>query len=68
MTIAPAAQAADFQGKVVGVMDGDTVSVLTGDKTPIRVRLANIDAPEKGQAFGARAKQALSSMTYGHLV
>ena len=41
----------EIQGKVIRVLDGDTIEVLQ-DKKPIRVRLANIDAPEKKQAFG----------------
>ncbi|EMO1313865.1 thermonuclease family protein [Escherichia coli] len=54
---------ADIAGRVVGVIDGDTLDVLV-DKRPVRVRLAQIDAPEKRQAFGTRARQALSSLTY----
>ena len=42
---------ADFSGVVVSVLDGDTVDVLV-DSKPVRVRLAEIDAPEKAQAFG----------------
>lgn len=53
---------ADIAGRVVGVIDGDTLDVLV-DKRPVRVRLAQIDAPEKRQAFGTRARQALSSLT-----
>jgi hypothetical protein len=52
--LAVAAEA--FPAKVVGVTDGDTITVLR-DREPVRVRLNGIDAPEKGQAFGARAKQ-----------
>lgn len=55
---------AEFEGKVVAVIDGDTVDVLV-DRSPIRVRLASIDAPEKRQAFGQRAKQWLSDKTFG---
>ena len=43
--------AADFSGRVVGVLDGDTVEVLHNSR-PERVRLSGIDCPEKGQAFG----------------
>jgi endonuclease YncB( thermonuclease family) len=62
------AQAADWtvtSGRVVGVIDGDTVDVLTLDRIQQRVRLAGIDAPEKRQAFGQRAKQRLSDLAYG---
>ena len=51
-------------GKVVGVTDGDTLTLLV-KKTRYKIRLAGIDAPESGQAFGAKAKQALSSKVFG---
>ena len=44
--------AAEIQGKVIRVLDGDTIDVLQ-DKKPVRVRLLNIDAPEKKQAYGS---------------
>lgn len=59
---------ADFAGKVVAVSDGDTVTVLTEDETQVRVRLYGIDAPESGQDFGARAKQAASDLAFGQAV
>lgn len=58
---------ADFSGKVIGVLDGDTVDVLVDDR-PVRVRLSEIDAPEKRQAFGTRSRQALSAMVFGQIV
>lgn len=54
----------DFTGKVVGITDGDTVTVLVG-RTTTKVRLAYIDAPEARQPFGNRAKQALSDLVFG---
>jgi endonuclease YncB( thermonuclease family) len=54
----------DFTGRVVGVSDGDTITVLRG-RTPVKVRLHGIDAPEAGQDFGARAKQATSELAFG---
>lgn len=51
--------------RVVGVADGDTLTCLTADKRQIKTRLAQIDAPEKNQPFGQRAKQALSDWVYG---
>jgi endonuclease YncB( thermonuclease family) len=56
-----------FSGKVVGVADGDTITVLR-DKEQVRIRLYGIDCPEKGQAFGKRAKQFTSKMVYGKVV
>ena len=41
--------AADLTGRVVRVVDGDTVVVLDTEKTQHKVRLAGIDAPESGQ-------------------
>ena len=58
------AAAIEFVGKVVGVTDGDTITVLVERRT-IKVRLAEIDAPEKGQPHGSRAKQALSDLVFG---
>ena len=51
-------------GRVVGVSDGDTITVLR-DKEQIKIRLAGIDAPEKAQAFGNVAKQRMADMVFG---
>jgi micrococcal nuclease len=56
--------AANFSGRVVGVIDGDTLEVLHNNKAE-RIRLSGIDCPEKGQAYGHRAKQATSMMVFG---
>lgn len=61
-------QRADMTGKVVGISDGDTITVLTEDKTQHKVRLAHIDCPEKGQPFGNRAKQFTSDFCFGQIV
>ncbi|EAO8023262.1 micrococcal nuclease [Salmonella enterica] len=53
--------AAEIQGKVIRVLDGDTIEVLQ-DKTPVRVRLANIDAPEKKQAYGSWSTNQLKGL------
>ncbi|HAX9549891.1 thermonuclease family protein [Escherichia coli] len=55
--------AAELRGEVVRIIDGDTIDVLV-DKRPVRVRLVDIDAPEKRQAFGERARQALAGMVF----
>jgi endonuclease YncB( thermonuclease family) len=57
-----------LQGKVVGVSDGDTITVLDSSKTQHKIRLAGIDAPEKAQAFGERSKQHLSDLVFGKTV
>jgi endonuclease YncB( thermonuclease family) len=56
--------AADFTAEVIRVLDGDTIEVLH-EKEPERIRLYGIDCPEKGQAFGQKAKQATSSLVFG---
>jgi micrococcal nuclease len=59
----PEAQARrEFNGRVVAVADGDTFTLQTRDKRRIRVRLAEVDAPESAQPWGRRAKKALSSL------
>lgn len=50
-----------LQGKVIRVLDGDTIDVLQ-DKTPVRIRLANIDAPEKKQAYGRWSANQLKGL------
>ena len=44
-----------FSGKVIGIADGDTITLLR-DKKQVRIRLYGIDTPERGQAFGKRAR------------
>jgi micrococcal nuclease len=50
--------------RVVGVSDGDTLTARCQNQT-VKVRLAHIDAPERKQAFGQRAKQRLSELVFG---
>lgn len=57
-----------FNAKVIKVADGDTVTVLDDANTQIKIRLANIDAPEKKQAFGQRSKERLSKLVFGQRV
>lgn len=54
-----------YSGRVVGVSDGDTLTVLDDSKTQHKIRLAGIDAPEKSQAFGQRSKESLSALVFG---
>ena len=51
-------------GKVVGVHDGDTLTLRTEEKT-LKARLSGIDTPELGQPFGNNANQALSALAFG---
>lgn len=55
-------------GKVVRVADGDTITLLTTDHRQLKVRLYGIDCPEKRQAYGNRARQAVAEMTAGKIV
>ena len=57
-----------LHGRIVGVSDGDTVTLLDTAKTTHKVRLMGIDAPEKSQPFGTRSKQSLSSLIFGKYV
>jgi len=53
-----------FTALVIGVTDGDTIVVLTGDKEQIKIRLEGIDCPEYKQDFGYKAKQATSNLCF----
>lgn len=57
----------DFQGKVVRIVDGDTLDVLYSQQAQ-RVRLYGVDAPEKSQPFGSRARQFTAGLVFGHTV
>jgi endonuclease YncB( thermonuclease family) len=59
------AQGADLSGRVIAITDGDTFVLLTADKQQIKIRLAEIDAPESGQLYGTKSKQALSGLVFG---
>jgi endonuclease YncB( thermonuclease family) len=61
------ASAGTLSGKVVGVADGDTVTLLVDQET-IHVRVAGIDAPERGQPFSQASKQGLSKCAFGQPV
>lgn len=67
LILVPSVQAS-LTGRVVRVIDGDTLVVLTKSERTVRVRLAGIDAPEKGQPFGQRARQFLASRVAGRVV
>ncbi len=71
LAVAPALQARPagqvLTGRVVGVSDGDTLTLLVG-RTTHRIRLHGIDAPESHQDFGSRAKQALSQAVFGKTI
>lgn len=60
--------AATLQGKVVGVADGDTITVLDAHNKQHKIRLQGIDAPEKAQAFGQKSKQSLNQLVHSKQV
>ncbi|WP_241673077.1 thermonuclease family protein [Lacisediminimonas profundi] len=62
------AYAARFEGKVVGLSDGDTITVLSRDQVQYKIRLAGIDAPEKRQAYGDKSRAHLASLVFGKWV
>ena len=63
-----AAQPRTITGKVVGVIDGDTIMVLDEQQRQHKVGLFGIDAPESNQDYGSRAKQSLSDLVFGRVV
>lgn len=63
--LAPIAGAEIIVGRVVGISDGDTITVLDDGKSQHKVRLAGIDAPERAQAFGQVSRRHLSDLVHG---
>src|SRR4029434_6022838 len=57
------ATAETLSGRVIGISDGDTLTVLV-DRKQVKVRIADIDAPEVKQAFGTRSRQALATLCH----
>ena len=57
-----------WTGKVVGISDGDTITVLLSQDSLVKIRLYGIDAPEKGQPYSQAAKEYLASLIAGKTV
>lgn len=62
--VTPAA-AERLTGRIIHVADGDTVTLLTGQNQSVRIRLSGIDAPEKRQPFGTRAREKMAFCAKG---
>ena len=62
------ANAEAITGRVVGIADGDTVTVLDAARVQHKLRLSGIDAPEKAQPFGNRSKESLSDLAFDKTV
>ncbi len=62
------ALAEQFTGIVVGISDGDTITLLDQNKQQHKIRLGGIDAPEKAQPFGQKSKSNLSAMVFNREV
>jgi endonuclease YncB( thermonuclease family) len=54
-------------GRVVGITDGDTLTIVDADRIQHKIRIAGIDAPEKRQPFGEASRQNLAHLTFGKL-
>jgi endonuclease YncB( thermonuclease family) len=59
--------AREIQGRVIGITDGDTLTILHAGRQQV-IRLHGIDAPEKVQAFGTRAKLCAAALAFGQTV
>lgn len=57
-----------LDGRVVGIADGDTLTILDGRDTQHKIRVVGIDAPEKKQDFGQKAKVSLSNLVFNQAV
>ena len=63
-----ASWSAELTGRVVRIVDGDTLVILDASNTQHKIRLAGIDCPEREQPWGQRAKQALSDYVFNQQV
>ncbi len=64
LLLAHVAAAQDLTGRVVGITDGDTLTLLVNRRQQVRVRLSDIDTPERRQPYGTRARQDLSGLVF----
>jgi endonuclease YncB( thermonuclease family) len=62
--LAAVSAAQEITGKVVAIADGDTLTLLVSGNQQVRVRLTEIDTPERGQPYAEKSKQRLASMVF----
>jgi endonuclease YncB( thermonuclease family) len=67
LLLSAVASAADITGTVTSVYDGDTLTLLTANKQQVKVRLADIDTPERKQPYGTEARQALQALALNQI-
>ena len=68
LLLAVPAFAESLIGRVVKIADGNTISILAAGKEQKRIRLSEIDAPERGQPWSRKSKQALTDKVAGETV
>lgn len=64
LIISPISYGNEISGLVIKIIDGDTLTILTNNNDQIKIRLTEIDAPEKKQAFGNKSKISLSKICF----
>jgi endonuclease YncB( thermonuclease family) len=64
LLLAGSAQAETLSGTVIGVVDGDTLTIVDAQKRRHRVRLGQVDAPESKQAFGVKSARSLHGLCF----
>ena len=68
LVYAPSLSAATLTGRTIRIIDGDTIVVLGPGNAQYKIRLQGIDAPERGQAYGAKSKEHMSELVAGRFV
>lgn len=64
LSVANVAMSESIKGRVVGITDGDTFTLLTPDLREVKIRVAEIDAPERGQPYATRSRQHLANLIF----
>ena len=66
MALALTATADTITGRVVGIADGDTVTVLDAQHVQHKIRLAGIDAPDRRQSLQISPSKMVDDLSYSH--